>query len=651
MHNFFTTLSAVIFVFAQSTVVDANSDFEEGDLLASALSAVENDDWVTADHLSDQMSDPVGKDMIVWSRLRAGEGEWWEYKDFLARNPDWPGLKRLRRVAEGVIDATDTAKNIRTFFAVQAPQTGSGALALARALKQQGRTAEARSEIIRAWKDLSLSKVDQQNLLSDYKGVVERHHAARLENLLWKGWKVEAGRMFDLVPKAQASLAKARIGLQRAAPNVDTLIDTIPAVLANDPGLAFDRFQWRMKKDRWDEAHDLLVERTGGTKKMGRPEEWAPRRRGFARRSMRAGEHNIAYLLASQHELDDGANYADLEWLSGYISLVHLNAPKQALVHFNKFAKAVKTPISFGRAGYWQGRTYEVLKQYSQAEASYRFAAQYQTSFYGQLAAERMQMDADVDLNGLELVESWKQSSFVNSEVLRAATLLNNAQEVVMVRWFLTHMAETMDRADLLKLASFAIELDQPFVALGIAKEAAKRGIVLPAAYYPVTELAGYSADVVPEMAMSIARRESELSPGAISSAGARGLMQLMPATARAVADELDMEYSKARLTSDWRYNATLGTAYLAGLIDIYEGSYVLAFAAYNAGPNRADEWIELYGDPRDPLVDAVDWVEHIPFRETRNYVMRVIESLHVYRARISGQASKVQLLADLTRG
>ena len=200
-------------------------------------------------------------------------------------------------------------------------------------------------------------------------------------------------------------------------------------------------------------------------------------------------------------------------------------------------------------------------------------------------------------------------------------------------------------------MADFATQLDQPFVALGIAKEAAKRGIVLPAAYYPVTELAQYSAEIEPEIAMSIARRESELSPTAISSAGARGLMQLMPATARAVAQDLDMEYSKARLTSDWRYNATLGTAYLSGLIDIYDGSYVLAFAAYNAGPHRADEWIELYGDPRDPLVDAVDWIEHIPFRETRNYVMRVIESLHVYRARISGLSQSVRLTKDLTRG
>ena len=247
----------------------ANTDFAEGDLLASALSAVENEEWITADHLSDQMNDPVGKDMIVWARLRAGEGEWWEYKAFLERNPDWPGLKRLRRVAERVIDPNETAANVRAFFNTQPPQTGSGALALARALKQQGRTAEARSEIIRAWKNLSLNKDDQQNFLADYKGVVERHHSARLENLLWKGWKIEAARMLEYVPQAQAALAQARIGLQRGAPNVDVLIDAIPSGLLNDPGLAYDRFQWRMKKDRWDEAHDLLVERTGGSKANG----------------------------------------------------------------------------------------------------------------------------------------------------------------------------------------------------------------------------------------------------------------------------------------------------------------------------------------------------------------------------------------------
>jgi len=193
--------------------------------------------------------------------------------------------------------------------------------------------------------------------------------------------------------------------------------------------------------------------------------------------------------------------------------------------------------------------------------------------------------------------------------------------------------------------------MERPFVALGIAKQAAKSGIVLPRAYFPLTDLAQYSGGVDAEIAMSIARRESELYDEAVSPAGARGLMQIMPATAQTVSNTIGLEYSKARLTEDWRYNATLGTAYLAELLDEFNGSYVLTFAGYNAGPHRAREWIERFGDPRDSTVNVIDWIEHVPFTETRNYIMRVIESLHVYRARLNGASGAVRLTADLTRG
>lgn len=629
----------------------AQSEFEDGDNLATALSAIQQGDWVTAEHLAAQMNAPEGQIMITWARLRAGEGDWWEYLDFLNKHPQWPGLKQLRKRAEAVIPQGEDPKVVRAFFATQAPQTGTGALRLVEALQLQGRTSDARTWIINSWTDLSLTRDEQAQFLQSYKGIVSRHHAKRMENLLWRGATREAGRMMDLVPPSIQALAQARIGLQRAAPNVDMLIAAVPSSYADDAGLAYDRFQWRMKKDRWDDAHDLLVERTGEVARMGRPEKWASRRRGFARRAMRANLPQVAYLLASQHGLSEGAQYADLEWLSGYISLTYLNAPQQAQQHFKNFEAAVSSPISRGRAGYWLGQVHEKLGDLDQAAKDYAMAAKFQTSYYGQLSAQRMNMAGDVSLAGTEAVNDWKTASFVSNTVFNAATLLHHAQEPVMMRWFMTHMAETLPRTELLQLADYADQLGEDFVTLGIAKEAAKRGIVLPKSYYPVTDLAGFSVDVPPEIAMAIARRESELNVAAVSPAGARGLMQIMPATARQVAQEVGLEYSKERLTSDWRYNATLGTAYLGGLIEIYEGSYVLAFAAYNAGPHRVDEWIDLYGDPRDPMTSVVDWVEHIPFRETRNYVMRVAESLHVYRARLQGATKAVQLMQDLTRG
>lgn len=629
----------------------ANSEEENGDLLANALAAIEDEDWIAAEHFGSQISDSVGADLILWSRLREGEASWSEYLSFLEDHGDWPGLKRLRRAGEAAIPKGANQKLVRDYFAVQPPQTGTGALRLAEALQSIGRTADARKQIQDAWINLSLTGEEQFSILDNFGGLVRGKNEARLDALLWAGRTKEAERMFELVSPDQVRLAKARIGLQRATKNVDILIADVPSRLANDPGLAHDRFVWRVKKDRWDAAEEILLERSVKGAELGKAEAWSNRRRIFARRAMREGKAQKAYQIASMHGLSEGSNFADLEWLSGYLSLRYLNNPERALQHFQNFSEVVKTPISIGRAGYWIGRAYEQLGRYNQAAVAYETGANHQTGFYGQLAAEKLGADPDRMLTGRERFADWRLAEFTNHPVLRASILLHYADEPHMVRWFMAHMAETMDRKELLQLAELALEIDRPYVALGIAKEATKRSIVLHKSYFPVTDLASFSPDVEAEIAMSIARRESELFAGAVSPAGARGLMQVMPATARKVAKDLGIEYSKARLTNDWRYNATLGTAYLSSLIDQYDGSYILAFAAYNAGPSRADRWIEEYGDPRSANVDPIDWIEHIPFRETRNYVMRVIESLHVYRARVRGKTERVSLSADLSRG
>ena len=624
---------------------------EAGDLLATAFSAVISGDWVTADHYAGQISDPAGRQLVIWQRLRRGEGHWEEYQDFLADNPDWPGLKQVRRRGEATIPPNHTPAEVRAYFAKQSPQTGTGSLRLTEAFAAQGRTSDARSEAIRAWTTLRLGEYESAQLLEKFKGSLSRHHQRRLDFLLWEGHTRAAERMLPLVTPDQQKLARARIALQRASKGVDAAIEAVPDALRTDPGLTYDRFVWRVKKGRWDDAQELLVEQSASAAKLGRPEKWGNRRRTFARRAMRAENNELAYFLASQHGLKTGSNYADLEWLAGYISLVKLNAPEQAVRHFRNHRDAVKTPVSLGRAGYWVGRAEEARQDFDAAVDAFTLGAKYQTSFYGQLAAEKIGTPTDPRLTGAIPIPNWRTAKFAQSGPVRAGILLHYAQEQNLMRWFFTHVAETLSEVESAQLADLALELDRPYVALGVAKEAAKQGHILPKSYFPVTELAAYSADVDPEVAMSIARRESELNPEAISPVGARGLMQVMPATARQVAEEIGVEYSKNRLTTDWRYNATLGTAYLGGPLDIYEGSYVLAFAAYNAGPHRADQWIETYGDPRDSLIDQIDWIEHIPFRETRNYVMRVMESLHVYRARLTGTVEPIRLTRDLSRG
>lgn len=631
--------------------VAANTEEENGDHLAAALTAANAGDWVLADHYAGQISDPVGQDFVLWMRLRAGEGDWEEYQEFLGQHSEWPGLKLLRRRGEDVMPVDAEPASVHDFFATQPPQTGRGAKRLAAAFEAQGRQAESRNVIIKAWTDMTLTRQEQSDFQAHYNGVVSRHHQTRLTNLLWAGKTKEAARMLDLVPPVQADVARASIALQRGSKDALDLVASLSERDQDRAIIAYGRFRWLVKTDQWDAAEALLKQRTITADKLGRPEHWSDRRRVFARRALRQKDTSLAYILASKHGLNEGANYADLEWLSGYIALRFMSDASQAVKHFENFKAAVRSPISLGRAGYWLGLAYEETGNFDAATQAYELGAKYQTSFYGQLAAEKASISPDEELTGQSDVPDWRDAAFASSDVARIAVLLHYAQQQRMVRWFFTHMAETMDKTQGAQLAELALEMDRPFVALGVAKEVAKRGIVLSRPYFPVTDLATYSADVEAEVAMSIARRESELDQGAVSPAGARGLMQLMPNTAREVADQLGMEYSLSRLTTDWRYNATLGTAYLGSLLEEYGGSYIIAFAAYNAGPHRADRWLETYGDPRTGKIDPVDWIEQIPFRETRNYVMRVIEGLHVYRARMLGEAQVVSLSLDLSKG
>ncbi|MBL4807223.1 MAG: lytic transglycosylase domain-containing protein [Rhodobacteraceae bacterium] len=626
----------------------AQSPEEDGAILVSALAAADSDDWLSAVTIAERLSDPVAVEIIDWMRLRAGEGTFAEYEFFLTENADWPGLKLLQKIGERTLPENLSPARVLAYFSAIAPQTGLGVIRYAAAQNQLGRADEARQEVVRAWLGLTLTPSELAQLSDEYNGFLAEYHAQRLDWLLWEGQTKAAEAMYDLVSEPQKKLAEARIGLQRAVNGVDALIAAVPASLTDDAGLAFDRFIWRVKKGYWDSANEMLNERTSSADALGRPAYWANRRRTFARRAMRLGDFDEAYRLASQHYLTEGSNYADLEWLAGFLALKKMDDPARALTHFQNFRAAIRSPISVGRAGYWLGLTHEALGDAGAAQAAYAIGAAYQTSFYGQLAAERAGIDADARLRGYEMSPDWTVANFLTHESVRAGVLFYFAEKPLLARRFFSHESETLDPDAQEALGQLALDLELPNTALSIAKIAARSGTVLPDAYYPVTELASYSVDIPAELAMAIARQESELYVRAQSPAGARGLMQIMPATARQVAGKLGIEYSHNRLLNDWRYNARLGTAYLAELIVDFDGSYLLAVAAYNAGPTRVRQWIKDYGDPRHDDVDPVVWIETIPYRETRNYVQRVMEALFVYRARISGEVPDLMLESEL---
>ncbi len=622
--------------------------------LAAAMDAVRVRDWPRAAAEAGRAGDPVAIDIVAWHRLRAGAGSWPDYTQFLSRNPDWPGLPLMRKAAEAEIPEALPAAELRAFFTGRPPQTGRGARLLAGALDGDA----ARDVIARAWVDLDLGEAEEARFLSLHNDIVTPLHEARLARLLRAGRTDAAERLLPLLAPGAAALARARIRLQTDTPGVDAAIEAVPDALADDPGLALDRFEWRLRRARWDDAEALLLARSTSAAALGAPEAWASRRRALARMAMRQGRSQTAYRLASRHFLEGGANYADLEWLSGYLALTRLGDPGQAAAHFRRFDAAVETPISKGRAGYWLGRALEAAGDPQGARAAWAAGAEHQTSFYGQLAAERggIAPDArlagigpDARLAGAGALPGWRGRPFADTGPLRAALLLQAAGESVIATRFFLHVEESLAPQDAAALAGLAREAGLDVAAVRIGKRLAEdHGQIWPGAYYPLTSAAAQAVSVPPELALAVARQESELNPVAISPAGARGLMQLMPATAQKMAGDLGLPYDAGRLTADPAYNVRLGSGYLAEMLGRYGGSVLLAAAAYNAGPGRVDQWLREYGDPRRPGVDPIDWIEGIPFRETRNYVMRVTEGIFVYRTRLTGNAGEIGLARTL---
>ncbi|WP_291240517.1 lytic transglycosylase domain-containing protein [Gemmobacter sp.] len=610
--------------------------------LRLALNEAGRKNWDRAAALA-MGSSSVGADLIQWQRLRAGEGTLTEYEDFLARRPDWPGLALLREKGEIAVARSTTPARVLAFFGDRLPRTAGGALAVIQALAASGRAAEAEAEARRAFTDLPLSDAEQAALLAQFPGLAALADT-RLEAMLWEGETAEARRVLPLASPGMAALARARLALIARAEGVNELVKAVPPTLADHPLLAHARMDWRIYRDLWPEAADLMLAQAD----LGRPEAWAKRRAQLARHLLRDAEPRQAYRIAASHQLREGANYADLEFLAGFIALRSLNDPATALTHFRHLEAAVATPISVSRALYWQGQALEAMGDPA-ARDHYTRAARHQTAYYGQLAAEKLGLTLDTALITPQSRARWQDRPFARSSVLEAGLLLLKAGEPAQAKRFFLHLGESQSDSDLAALADLALTLNQPHIAVLLAKQAAERGVILPDAYYPMPDLIPSEGLAVSRaFALAISRRESEFDIAAQSTAGARGLMQLMPETAERMARGLGLDFTLARLTTDPQFNATLGSAYLAKLVEEFGPSVALVASGYNAGPGRPRRWITEFGDPRSAAVDIVDWVEMIPISETRTYVMRVSESLVIYRAKLRGVAGPIRLTAEL---
>ncbi len=577
----------------------------------------------------------------------ARRDDFWALDAFLAANPGWPDLSAIQRRAEKELPAAFSHDEVIHWFAGRTPRSVAGALRLATALRAAGRADVAAELARRTWRYWSFTEEEEAAFLAAHGGDLRASdEVVRFNGLLDRQEFTAAKRQAKRLGGGYPRLAKARQYLQQNRRGVDTAIAQVPADLQDDPGLLYDRARWRQRRGRHDGVVELL-DRAVGVER--RPERWWPIRHWAARVAMARGETALAYRLASAHGLKSGVDFAEAEWLAGWLALRFGQAPERAYRHFVLLNDGVSTPISRARSAFWAAEAAASLGDRALARDWYDRAATYATAFYGQQAIGRLGRTLELDLDARLAITDAERSAFEARELVRLVRLLAAFGRRDHVKTFMTHLRrQTVTAAEHQLHAELAQAIGRPDQALFTAKQANRQGIDAAGHLFPVPPQIARQLDGAgspePALVLAVIRQESAFDPEVVSRAGARGLMQLMPATARRVAKDLKLPYQRARLTEDWGYNMQLGRAYLGKLLEDYEGSAALALAAYNAGPNRVDRWILEFGDPRRPEVDPLDWIERIPFSETRNYVQRVLEGQVVYRLALNGHKTVLPL-------
>ena len=630
--------------------------------LKSAFDAGARGRWFDVRMLTHKISDPAAKRLLTWWRLRTDDSgaNLAEITAFLDQNPHWPSHSRLRRNAEkALVDYPMSDQDLINWFATEPPMSGEAKLKLANALFRTGNATEAQSWVARAWIDHDFGKKREAEVLAQYRPhLTQAIHEERLARLLWEKRYSNARRMLQLVNADAKAIAKTRISLMRRSKNAPTSLLNLPKRLRNQPGLLYDEARYLRRKGQEDRALPILLTTPTQPHQLKGANQWWVERKIMARKALAKGRYQEAYNLAKEHAHVAGLNFADGEFLAGWIALQYLNQPTLAAQHFKTLANGVKTPISKSRGLYWQARAADALGQKTNATSFFQQAARFKVTFYGQLAQSTLDQQqgtrTKLALTTAVIATPNTRQRLENDLRVKALRLLFELDNMKLARTFSYHLSKDLKTAG--ELASFSdllLEEGHPNLSVRTAKVAARRNIILPYRSYPTSVLPNYKKRgprVEESLVYGLSRQESEFNPKAISHAGARGLMQLMPGTARIVARQINVPYRKSKLTSDPAYNAMLGSAHLGDLVNQFQGSYIMTIAAYNAGARRVDEWVKKYGDPRSSAVDPIDWVENIPFTETRNYVQRVLENVQVYRDRLSHGTVPLRLAQDLNR-
>ncbi|MDQ0470779.1 lytic transglycosylase domain-containing protein [Labrys wisconsinensis] len=625
-------------------------------MLKAAIAAYKRGDLSGGDASARSISDPAARATAEWIAIRTAPRQigYARIARFLTSLPNWPSARSVRaRGEEALYNDNIDDGTVRASFAAQAPQTDEGKVALARVLLKAGDRAGATALIRDAYRNDSLSGGLEGDIIKNFSALLTRADMKyRVDRMIYDGNAVEGLRAAQRAGAEMTALAKARIAVAKKAGNAGALLAAVPASLRSDPAYLFARISYLRRNDKAKEAAALLLKAPRGAEALVRPDEWWTERRLVARDLLDKGDIRTAYAVASGYTAESDQTGMEAEFHCGWIALRFIGDAKTAARHFAKVSEIATRPISLARGAYWQGRAAEALGDKAGAGRFYAAAARYSTTYYGQIARAKLGFSS-LDLKPLPEITAGTRAAFNSLLAPRAISMLYDLGERDFARILVGDMAGRLqDTEQLALLGSLVARNDDSKALLSIGKSATQRGLPLDAIAFPTDAIPSYRsvADVERAVVYSIARQESEFSHDVVSHAGARGLMQLMPSTARATAKSAGLAFDASRLTRDPAYNAQIGSAHLGELIGKFNGSYIMAFAAYNAGSSRVAQWVGTYGDPRDPRIDPIDWVERIPFTETRNYVQRVMENVQVYRARL-GAKSALLIEKDLRRG
>ena len=579
------------------------------------------------------------KDLVTWMYLKEPSNNltFQDYKKFIDKNPEWPRINRLRYLAEHKINFKNVKpKEVLKFFEKKEPLSGYGKIKLGEAFLTRGNTKKAHDLIAEGFKTANLSSVEHRYLNKKFRNLLTKEdYIERAKYLAWEQDFYELRRTLRYLPSGYKELYFARFALMTRSYGVDSAIAKVPAQFKNDIGLQFDRAKWRRKRGRYDSALEIINNLPQDPKLLVKPDLWFKEKFIIARSRINKKRFEEAYGLLINHGVLDSGNLAEAEWHAGWLALRFLNKPEAAVQHFKTMHEGVNYPISKSRAAYWVGKAYEQLGKDQNAKDWYKKSSVFNTTFYGQLAS------AKINKNDFKVKNSYTFSEedykkLLKTDLARAVILLSELDMTQKGKDILRHLgSEERSIKEQVLAGKLSQQVGRLDFAIQIAKQTSYQNKNLLELNYPIIETPKVVSKrtILPqEVILSLIRQESEFDRDANSWVGAKGLMQIMPATGRLVSKQAGLRYSRSRLIEDEFFNLQLGCYYISGLNDEFNGAIYMAFAGYNAGPHRVRRWVKRFGDPRKGEIDPIDWIELIPFTETRNYVQRVIENIQVYK-------------------